>query len=87
MFPVPGGHFHPLGDQRDLLCLEVSDPLMPGKAGRTGIQLEASAAESLLRLLKARILCWFLKFSYINFFKGIIPQITLLWSVSIYDLV
>ena len=36
-------------------------PICDGKAGLEGVQLETSAAERLLKLLKTRILYWFFK--------------------------
>lgn len=56
------------------MCLEVSDPLVTERLARMGVQREMSAAESLLKLLKARILYWFLKFSCIIFFKELYPR-------------
>ena len=52
LFPPPGGPERPivLGDVQ---------PICDGKAGLQGVQLETSAAESLLKLLKASILYWF----------------------------
>ena len=29
--PAPGGRFHPLGDLRDLLCWETSNPFVMGR--------------------------------------------------------
>lgn len=75
VFLVPGGHFHPPGGPERPIVLGGVRPISDGKAGGTGVQLETSAAESLLKLLKARISYWFLNFSYINFFlKELYPR-------------
>lgn len=68
MSPAPGACFHPPGRPERPIVFGDVQPICNEKAGLEGVQFETSAAESLLKLLKARISYCFLKFSYINFF-------------------